>query len=124
MSEVDPKKYPQRTKQQNKALHVLFRLLSDTLNEHGLDMRKTLKPDVEIPWSDKAVKEYLWRPIMKAQLQKQSTTELTTVEIDEVFDTINRHLGERFSLHVPFPSIEEILLQQEAERRARTGDKR
>lgn len=110
------KKYPQRTNQQNKALHVLFRLLADTLNEHGLDMRKTLKPDVNIPWSGPSVKEFLWRPIQQAQLTKQSTTELTTVEIDQVFDTINRHLGERFSLHVPFPSIDEIILRQEAER--------
>lgn len=119
----EPKKYPQRTKQQNKALHVLFRLMSETLNENGLDMRKTLKPEIDIPWTDKAVKEYLWRPIQESQLNKKSTTELTTVEIDQVFDTINKHLGERFGLHVPFPSIDEILLQMEAERREKEGKK-
>lgn len=118
MSELDePKKYPQRTKRQNKALHVLFRLMSDNLNEHGLDMRKTLKPGVEIPWTPEAVKEYLWRPIQEAQLNKHSTTELTTIDIDKVFDTINKHMGEKHGLHVPFPSIEEILLEQEAQRR-------
>ena len=114
---MEEKKYPQRTKQQNKALHVLFRLLAETLNEHGLDMRKTLKPDVEIPWSPASAKEFLWRPIMKAQLAKESTTELNTKEIDEVFDTINKHLGEKFGLHVPFPSIEELILQEEARKR-------
>lgn len=123
MSETEPKKYPQRTKQQNKALHVLFNLLAGILNENGLDMRKTLKPEIDIPWSGASVKEFLWRPIQKAQLDKQSTTELTTVEIDQVFDTINKHMGERFGLHVPFPSIEEILLQQEAERRAQETKK-
>lgn len=112
--QLDPKVYPQRTKQQNKSLHVLFKLLSDELNNAGLDMRKTLKPGVEIPWGPVAVKEFLWRPIMEAQLGKHSTTELTTVELDEVFDTINKHLGERFGLHVPFPSIEELILQYEA----------
>lgn len=115
MSQLEPKKYPTRTNQQNKALHVLFRLLADTLNEHGLDMRKTLKPDVEIPWAAGGVKEYIWRPIQEAQLGKKSTTQLTTVEIDEVFDTINKHLGEKFNLHVPFPSIEHIILQYEKE---------
>lgn len=115
MSELDPKIYPKRTGQQNKALHVLFQLLANTLNENGLDMRKTLKPGIEIPWSGPAVKEFLWRPIQTAQLTKISTTELTTVEIDEVFDTINRHLGEKFGLHVPFPSINEIILRQEME---------
>lgn len=110
---IDEKTYPQRTVQQNKALHVLFRLLANALNEAGLDMRKTLKPGVEIPWGAKAVKEYLWRPVQQAQLQKNSTTELTTKEIDEVFDTLNRHLGEKFGLHVQFPSIEELLLNEE-----------
>lgn len=125
MTNVIPeKKYPQRTRQQNKALHVLFQLLANTLNEAGLDMRKTLRPTVEIPWSGPSVKEFLWRPIQEAQLQKRSTTELTTVEIDQVFDTINKHLGERFSLHVPFPSIDEIILRQEAAREKKKQSER
>lgn len=115
VEEGEEKKYPIRTNQQNKALHVLFKLLGDTLNNAGLDMRKTLKPGVEIPWGPVAVKEFLWRPIQEAQLGKHSTTELTTVEIDKVFDTINRHLGEQFNLHVPFPSIEELILRYEEE---------
>lgn len=115
-SELEPKVYPQRTNQQNKALHVLFRLLADNLNNAGLDMRKTLKPGVEIPWSQAAVKEYLWRPIQKAQLHKDSTTELTTVEIDMVFDTINKYMGEKFGMHTPFPSIEELILEYENKR--------
>lgn len=68
----EPKKYPQRTKQQNRALHVLFRMMSDLLNENGLDMRKTLKPGVDIPWSPEAVKEFLWRPVQEAQFNKHS----------------------------------------------------
>lgn len=115
-NELEPKEYPQRTVQQNKALHVLFKLLSDNLNEHGLDMRKTLKPGVEIPWSPGAVKEHLWRPVMKAQLNKDSTTELNTVEIDAVFNTINKHMGEKFNLHTPFPSVEELIREYEAQR--------
>jgi hypothetical protein len=38
------------------------------------------------------VKEYLWRPLQKAILGKQSTTELTTKEIDKVFDTNKKFL--------------------------------
>lgn len=114
---MEKKNYPKRTDRQNRALHVLFRLLAETLNDNGLDMRKTLKPDIDIPWSGESVKEFLWRPIQVAQLQKKSTTELNTKEIDEVFDTINKHLGEKFGLHIPFPSIEEILLEEEAKAR-------
>ena len=113
---LEQKSYPKRTVQQNKALHVLFRLLADELNNNGLDMRKTLKPEIDIPWSGASVKEYLWRPIQKAQLNKQSTTELTTVEIDQVFDTINKNIGEKFGVHVAFPSIEHLLLEMDVKK--------
>jgi len=104
------KVYPQRTLQQNKALHVLFNLLAQTLNQAGLDMRRTLKEGVEIPWSAQTVKNYLWRPIQEAQLQKESTTELTTKEVDDVLETLVRYLGEKHGVEVPpFPSIEDVI---------------
>jgi len=107
----------QRTPLQNRALHLLFTELAKELNDHGFDMRKTLKPTIEIPWSGATVKEYLWRPIMKAQLNKESTTELTTKDIDKVFDTINRHMGEKFGLHLDFPSIEGLLMKMRTEQK-------
>lgn len=100
-----------RTDQQNKALHVFFTELADKLNDSGHDMRRTLKESVAIPWTPDTVKNYLWRPIQAAQLQKESTTELTTREIDAVYDTLNRHLGEKLGVHVPFPSIDELILR-------------
>lgn len=109
---MSDKRDPKRTAQQNKALHVMFRLLADELNEAGLDMRKTLKPEINIEWTDTSVKNYLWRPVQQARVGKKSTTELTTVEIDEVFNTINRHLADRFGLHVPFPSIQDLMIKE------------
>lgn len=99
----------QRTLQQNKSLHLMFDMLAQELNQAGYDMRKTLKPSIDIPWNGETVKEYLWRPVQQAQLGKKSTTELTTKEIDLVFDTINRHLGDKFGIYVPFPSIESLM---------------
>lgn len=104
-----------RTLTQNRALHLWFRLVSDQLNESGLDMRKTLKPEIDIPWTDKTVKEYLWRPIQKAMLLKESTTKLTTKEIDKVFDVLNKYLGEKLGIHEPFPSIQELMLSKDFE---------
>jgi len=101
-----------RTLQQNRALHKLFELLAEELTTAGLDMRRTLKPEIDIPWTGETVKEYLWRPVMKAQLLKESTTQLTTKDIDKVFETLNRHLGEKFGLHVDFPSIETLMLER------------
>jgi len=102
-----------RTLKQNRALHLFFNHLAEELNDAGLDMRKTLKPGIDISWNSTTIKEYLFRPIMKAQLGITSTTQLTTKNIDEVFDTINRHLGERFGLHVPFPSINSLLTEED-----------
>ena len=101
----------QRTIQQNKALHLYFTLLAEALNDAGLDMRKVLKPEVDIPWTSITVKEFLWRPIQSLQLGKRSTTELTTKDIDTIFDTVNRHIA-KHGVHIPFPSIEEVMARQ------------
>ena len=104
-----------RTLTQNKALHLYFTHLAPELNGSGLDMREVLKPGVDIPWSGKTVKEYLWRPVMEIQLGKESTTEMTTKDIDKVFDTITRHIGEKFGLEVSFPSIESQIIEKRLE---------
>lgn len=99
----------QRTESQNKALHLYFTQLAEMLNDAGLDMRKVLRPSISIPWSGETIKEYLWKPVMEFQLQKSSTTEMTTKEITEVYDTINRHIGETFGITVEFPSVETLI---------------
>ena len=96
----------QRTLTQNAAIHVYFDLLAQELNLAGYDMKRTLKESVDIPWSGATVKEYLWKPIQNAQVMKQSTTELTTKEIDLIYDTLNRHLAEKTGVQVQFPSNE------------------
>jgi len=101
-----------RTLRQNNALHLYFGLLADAFNEAGLDMKAVLTT-VDIPWTTASVKEYIWKPIQKLQLQKSSTTELTTKDIDKVFDTINRHISQKFGITEAFPSIEEIMLKME-----------
>ena len=67
-----------RTIRQNAALHKYFVRLFNALNDAGLDMRKVLKPEIEIPWTLSSVKEYLWRPVQRIMLEKESTTELET----------------------------------------------
>jgi hypothetical protein len=104
-----------RTNKQNNALHLMFQHLADELNLAGYDMRRTLRQDIDIPWNKNTVKEYLWRPVMQAQLQKDSTTEMTTKEIDEVFATLTRHLGTKLGVEIMFPSLETIINQQRAQ---------
>lgn len=98
-----------RTELQNRALHKYFSLLAEELNNAGFDMKKTIKEDVDIAWSGMSVKEYLWRPIQKVYLQEQSTTRLKTGDIDKIYDILNKIIGERTGVFVPFPSIDNIL---------------
>lgn len=94
-----------RTSQQNRALHLFCERLAQSLNEAGLDMRKTLKPQISIPWTKEAVKTFLWKPIQQAMYQKQSTTELFKLEeIDHIHEVLMRELGEKHGVeYIPFP---------------------
>ena len=74
-----------RTLKQNRALHKLFTQMAESLNDAGFDMRRTLKETIDIPWTPENVKNFIWRPIQEAQLGKESTTELTTYDIDTVY---------------------------------------
>lgn len=97
-----------RTLQQNKALHLHFQHIAEALNDAGQDMRRTLSHEIEIPWTAETVKEYLWRPVQEAQLLKESTTELTTKEINEIAETLARFLGAKVGVvPPPFPNNEE-----------------
>lgn len=94
----------QRTEKQNKALHKYFTMIADILNDAGLDMRVVLKPEIDIPWTPKSVKEHLWRPVQEVYLGKRSTTELTTKDINAIYEILNRHLSEKFGTFIAFPN--------------------
>jgi len=95
------RKAKQRTLTQNAAMHLFFGWLADALNDAGLDMRRTLKPEVDLPWNPASVKEHLWRPIQHAMTDKRSTTEITTVEPTEIHAVLSRHLGEKLGVQCP-----------------------
>jgi hypothetical protein len=106
-------KEEKRTPTQNNALHLYFALVAKELNDAGLDVRRVMKPGIDINWSPYMVKELLWKPVQLLYTGKRSTTELDKVkEINEIYEIFNRHLGERFGefgvTHIPFPSLEEL----------------
>lgn len=102
----------QRTEQQNKAIHLWCQLLADALNDAGYDIQHVLtQKQVSIPWSGETVKELLWREIQRAMFDKESTTALSISEVSEVYEVLDRHISEKFGVHVEFPS--EAQLAQE-----------
>ena len=94
-----------RTLQQNQALFRFFDLLASTLNAENLTVDVILRADTQ--WNKERVLELLWRPLQKSMIGKESTTKLTTKELTEVYDTLNKALGEKLGIHVSFPSYEQ-----------------
>ena len=95
-----------RTLTQNRALHKFCQMLADKLNEAGLDQKKVLKPEVEIPWTMEAVKEGLWKPVQEAVTGLKSTTKPETSQYSDIYEVLNRHLTTKLGVHVPWPTKE------------------
>lgn len=104
--EAEEVKSKQRSLLQNNALHKYFEELATELNNRGLYISQVIKVDAE--WNKDRVKELIWRPTQEKVLQKKSTTELTTAEIDQIFKPIHKALAE-MGCDVQFPSREELI---------------
>jgi len=97
---------PVRTLTQNAAIHKYFSMLAESLNNAGLDVKKTLRHDFDIPWSESLVKELIWKGVQKAMFDIDSTTKLDTAQVSQVYEVINRHIGSTHGVSVIFPSNE------------------
>ena len=94
------------TAKQRRAMYKYFELLADALNAAGYDMASTMKKLSKkkiIPWSPTAVKEKLWDVVQADTYQKNSTTELETVEVGVIYEALNRVTSEKLGVSVPFP---------------------
>ncbi len=99
-----------RTLTQNRALHKWFEFISDTLNDLGVTFNYTgLKGlDLETRFTPVIVKEVIIKPIIKTLFYLDSTTKLTTAQINELIDVINKYFSEK-GIYLPFPSIQSII---------------
>lgn len=94
-----------RTFLQNKAIHKYCALLAEAFNNAGLDMLAVLKvKKVSVSWTMISVKETLWKPIQMAIFNKESTTQLETHEVSQVYEQLARHLSENLNVNQSFPS--------------------
>lgn len=105
LNETEQSQEKQRTKRQNRSLHKGYALIAQALNDSGQDMKTFLKPSVQIPWTMESVKTHIWKPLQEAMLEKESTTELNTKQIDEIWEVMSEILGKR-GIYVKFPTSE------------------
>ena len=96
-----------RTPKQNAALHKYLRLLAEALDGAGYDMRTLVK--IPIRPTPENVKESLWRPVQQALYPDiESTTELDTKQVNDVYEVLDRATGEKLGIHVDFPCEESL----------------
>lgn len=101
----------QRTKKQNKSIHLFCRKLATELNGKGYYMQIVLRPTYELRWDEKAVKEHLLKPVIKLLFQTEHTSELTKSEVTKAHEQLMIMLMESPKLkeldYVDFPSEEQ-----------------
>ncbi len=97
---------PQRTHEQNNALHLYLSQVAEALDREGHTLQDVVKAikRAEIRPTGSALKEVVWRPLQQIIHGKTSTTELTKHDIDPVYEAMNKWLGEQFHIHIPFPN--------------------
>lgn len=109
--EKKPDEKAQRTKLQNRALHKWFQQASEALMNEGLTVEGVFAGEIELMPTPEVLKE-VWRQVMYKQTGKTSTAEMTTDDVDRVYDVLNLKMGQKAGIHVPWPSLEELSLQR------------
>jgi len=100
------------TRQQQKSLHLYFDLLAKEFQKEGITMTTILqKFIVDTPATKTTIKELMWKPLQMAILDKGSTTQLSkNEEIDLIYDSMNKFTSETFGISVPFPNVEDLII--------------
>lgn len=106
MDEVNEKPL---TRQQQKALHKLFDMVSQEFVNNGITMQMLLEEVHDIPVTPHLIKE-VWREMQYKMLGKLSTRNLSTKDVDTVFEPFGMMVA-RLGIEVNFPSIDEIMLR-------------
>jgi len=98
-----------RTTQQNRALYLYFKKMSEACNDTGVTFSEYIKkrPRLDMMWTPERVKE-IWKEAQVLMYGTTSTAKLKKDEIDKIFDVVNKAISEITGVYVPFPSIESL----------------
>ena len=97
-----------RTSKQSRSLHLWFTSLAEMLNDAGYKQKSLMadmKEGFDIPITDSMLKE-IFKKIAMAMYEKDSTTKLTTKELQEVYKIMDFRLREITGVGCEFPSIQ------------------
>lgn len=96
-----------RTSRQQAALEVWCRNLAKFFNDAGItrEIRSSIFKEgaIECDWTRASVKDEIWRPVQQVLTEKSSTTEATTVEYAQIYDTLVRAFANKNLQLPPWP---------------------
>ena len=86
--------------------------VSRTAFKLGIDYYKSrYVKRFEIPWTAEFFKEIVFKGLARKVLNKNSTTELSTVQLSEIAKAINDFYSLHYEIYVEFPSLDKPLLE-------------
>lgn len=103
----------QRTDAQNRAIHLYCAQLADALDREGHTLQNVVEriKKAEIRPTQENIKETVFKPMAKALFGVDSTTKLTTSQVDRVYEMVNAFIGREFHLYIPFPCDDQKQLE-------------
>lgn len=99
-----------RTLKQNAALHKWCEVIASQMNDAGISQRELVgrfKAGFELPVTSHMVKD-IFREVAKAMYKKESTADLSTVEVQEVYKIVDQRLGEITGVRAEWPSLDNL----------------
>ena len=105
---MNKEEHKKRTDQQRKAIEVYCDQVAKALNESDQSVQTVFTMPVQITHEN--IKENMFKVIMKALYpDKTSTTQLSTTEVQDVYEHMNKITCERFHVGIDWPSYESQL---------------
>ncbi len=102
------KRKKHRTLTQNASLHVYCEIVSEKMRDAGITCRglfDKMSTDFDLDATPEIIKD-IFRKVGKKQFNKDSTADLTTVEIQETYLAVDKGFAQLFGVTTPWPSNE------------------
>jgi len=108
---IDTEITKHRTGKQNKSLHKYCQMVADEMNAAGYDAQTVISLPIQL--TPEIVKDCIFKAIMTALYpDKTSSTQLSTTEIQDVYENMNRATGTKFGVSMDWPSDESLSEEQ------------
>ncbi len=98
-----------RTTQQNKAYWKWLTLLAESLNDAGYSQNDKIVITCDVPFTKDNLHELCCKPYINQMWpEKTSSTQLSTIDEDDLYMVVDQAIASRTGCHVEWPSEESL----------------